>query len=66
MLLSTLSGYMVHFFSRIDTSDAWKKLRFVLLDRFNFYMVDNLSIAVHAFASRILMSFSVDETLFPK
>ena len=26
-------------------------------------MVDNISIAVHAYASRILMSFSVDETL---
>ena len=28
-------------------------------------MTDSLSIAVHAFASRVLMSFSVDETLFP-
>ena len=26
---------------------------------FDFHMIDNLSIAVHAFANRILMSFSV-------
>ena len=29
-------------------------------------MTDNLSIAVHAFASRVLMSFSVDEMLLPR
>ena len=29
-------------------------------------MTDSLSLAVHAFASRVLMSVSVDETLFPR
>ena len=29
-------------------------------------MTDDLSKAVHAFASRVLMSLSVDETLFPR
>ena len=29
-------------------------------------MTDSLSIAVHAFASRMLMSVSVDETLLPR
>ena len=29
-------------------------------------MTDTKSFAVHAFASHVLMSFSVDETLFPK
>ena len=29
-------------------------------------MTDSLSIAVHAFASRVLMSVSVDETLLPR
>ena len=29
-------------------------------------MTDNISIAVNAFASRVLMSFFVDETLLPK
>ena len=28
-------------------------------------MIDNLSITVNAFGSRLLMSFLVDETLFP-
>ena len=28
-------------------------------------MIDSLSIAVHAFVSRVSMSFSVDETLLP-
>ena len=29
-------------------------------------MTDRLSIAVHAFASRVSMSFSVDEILLPR
>ena len=29
-------------------------------------MTDNLSIAVYAFASRVLMSVSVDEKLLPR
>ena len=29
-------------------------------------MTDSLSIAVYAFASRVLTSFSVDETLLPR
>ena len=29
-------------------------------------MIDSLSIVAHAFASRVLMSISVDETLFPR
>ena len=29
-------------------------------------MTDSQSIAAHAFASRVLMSVSVDETLFPR
>ena len=38
---------------------------FILSDKSDFNMIDNLSIGIHAFISRILMSFSVDETLFP-
>ena len=45
-------------YSRIDTTAAWKKLHFILSDKFDFHMIDNLSIAVYAFASHILMSFS--------
>ena len=61
-----VSIHVVHPYSRINTTTVWKKLCFILSDRFDFYMIDNLSIAVHAFASHILMLFSVDETLLPK
>ena len=37
--------------------NCWeKKLRFILLVMSDFYMIDSLSIAVHAFASHMLMS----------
>ena len=44
---------------------AWKKT-FILWVRSDFHMTDSLSIAVHAFVSRVLMSVSVDETLLPR
>ena len=34
-------------------------------DRFGFHLTDSLSVADHAFASRVSMSFSVDELLLP-
>ena len=40
-----------------------RKMRFILSVRFDFHMIDSLSIAVHAFVSRESMSFSVNETL---
>ena len=43
-----------------------KKFRFILSDRSDFHMTDNLSIAVHVFAWRMLTSVSVDEILLPK
>ena len=49
--------------SRIDMTAARKKSRFILLDKFDFHMIENLSIPVHVFARRILMSFSGDETM---
>ena len=52
--------------SSIDTTAARKKLRFILSVRSDFHMTDSLSIAVHAFVSRVSMSFSVDETLLPR
>ena len=57
---------VVHPYSCIDTTAAWKKLRFILSVRSDFYMIDSLSITVHAFVSRVSMSFSVDETLLPR
>ena len=53
-------------YSSIDTTVAWKKLRFILSVRSDFHMIESLSIAVHAFVSRVSMSFSVDETLLPR
>ena len=53
-----VSVRVVHPYSSIDTTGAWKKLRFILSVR-----SDSLSIAVPAFVSRVSMSFSVDETL---
>ena len=56
----------MHPYSSIDTIAAWKKLRFILSVRSDFHMTYSLSIVVHAFASRMLMSVSVDETLLPR
>ena len=58
--------HVVHAYSSIDTTTAWKKLRFILSVRSDFHMTDSLSIAVHAFVSRVLMSVPVDETLLPR
>ena len=38
-------------------------MRFILSDRSDFHMTDSLSIAVHAFTSRVLKAFSADKTL---
>ena len=53
-------------YSSIDTTAALKKLSFISSDRLDFHMIVSLSIAVHAFARRILMSLSVDEALLPR
>ena len=60
-----VSVHVVHPYSSIDTTAVWKKLCFILSVSSDFHMIDNLSIAIHAFASHVLMSFSVDETLLP-
>ena len=58
--------HVVYLYSRIDMTAAWRKLRFILSDRFDFNMTDTLLVAVHAFTSHTLMSFSVDETLLQR
>ena len=57
---------MVHPYISIDTTAAWKKMHFILSVRSDFHMTDSLLIAVHAFASRVFMSVSIDETLLPQ
>ena len=61
-----VSVHIVHPYCSIDMTAAWKKLCFISSVRFDFHMTDSLSIVIHAFASRMLMSVSVDETLFPE
>ena len=61
-----VSVHVVHPYSSMDTTVACKKLHFILSDRFDFHMTDNLLIGLYAFACPVLMSFSVDETLFPR
>ena len=65
-LYSLVSVNVVHPYSSIDTTAAFKKLRFILLVRFDFCMTDSLSVAVHPFASCVLMSVFVAETLLPR
>ena len=60
-----VSIHVVHPYSSIDTAAAWKKLRFILSVWSDFHVTDGLSLAVHAFASHVLMSFSDDGTLLP-
>ena len=45
----------MHPYNSIDTTAAWKKLRFNLSDSSYFHMTDNLLIAIHAFASQLLI-----------
>ena len=58
-----VSVHVMHPYSSINTTAAWKKLRFILSVRSDFHMTDSQPKAVHAFASHVLMSVSVDETL---
>ena len=44
----------------IYTITAWKKSCFISSDRSDFYMIDNLSITVNAFARRMLTSNTVE------
>ena len=58
-----VSVHVVHPYSSMDTITAWKKMHFISSDKSDFHMTDKLTIAVHAFANYILMSFSIDKML---
>ena len=58
-----VSVQVVHSYNSMNTANAWKKSRFILLDRPDLYMINNLLIAVLAFARKILTSLSVDEMM---
>ena len=49
--------------SSLDTAPTWKKSHFILLDKSDFHMIENLSIASYAFARCMLTSLSVDKML---
>ena len=61
-----VSIHVVHPHSNIDTAIALKKSYFILSDRSDFHMINNLSIVVHTFARHMLTSLSVDEILLPR
>ena len=48
------------------TAIDWKNFRFILSGIFDFYISVSQSIAVHAFPTRMLTSFSVDKILLPR
>ena len=50
----------------LTQSMAWKEPCFILSDRWHFHMINNLMIAVYAFARYLLTLLSVDEILLPK
>ena len=55
--MRNVSVHVVNPYSSNDTTTAWKKLRFILSVRPDFHMTASLSIAVHAFATIVLMFF---------
>ena len=61
-----VSIQVVHPYSSMDMTATRKKLQSILSDRSDFYMTDNLLIAVIAFVSRVLISFSVNEALLSR
>ena len=54
---------MVCLYSSTNTGTPWKKPSFILSEISDFHIIDNLSIAIHAFIMLILASPSVDEIL---
>ena len=54
------------FFLRFVSVRCLEKSAFYFIGRSSCYITDNLLIALHAFPSRVLMSFSVGETLLPR
>ena len=61
-----VSVHVVHLCSSTDTTAAWKNSHLILSYSSDFHMINSISIAVHAFAWRILTSLSIGETLLPR
>ena len=57
--------HVVHPYNRSDmTAARGKNCIIILSDKSAFHMINNLSIAIHAFTSHILMPLSVDKMLY--
>ena len=61
-----VSVYVVYPFSSIDTTAAWKNCILFYRIGKTSYIINNILIAVHTFARRILPSFLVDETFLQR
>ena len=57
---------VLHPYSSTDTATAYKKSCFILSERSSFHMINNLSVAIHAFAMCMLTLLSVDEILLSR
>ena len=64
--LHFVSVHEMHPYSSIDATTTWKKFSFNSSDRSDFHMIDNLLLAVHAYARHKLISLSVGEMLLPR
>ena len=53
-------------YSSTDTARVWENSRFILSERSDFHLIDDLSITFRAFAMRMLTSLSLDERLLPR
>ena len=58
-------GLGVQPYTITDMTIVWKIFRFILSEISDFYIIDNPSIAVHAFSTRTLTSLSKNEILLP-
>ena len=56
-----VSIHVVPPYSSINTVTSWKKFCFILSDKSDSHLIDNLSIALHAFVWCMLTSLSVDK-----
>ena len=59
--LRSVKVLVVHPYNSTDTVTALKNSRFILSERLDFHMDDNLLKTVHTFSTRLLTSLSVDE-----
>ena len=50
-------------YSTTDMANTWKNSHFILLERSDFHMINNLSIVIYNFPVHILSLLSVDEIL---